>query len=342
MPDEIASLSAHFANAPSIFASSPLYRAFCPVVAGDRTTLALLTDRRAGQQPSYLLFGAVHCLLLGGVRHPLRDFYPSLAGDAALPPEDSGPALLDFCRAHPAELRDLIRTRLVQTNVVKRVFGLRMALATLPPEPVHLVEVGSSAGVHLYADRYRYEIGGRVYGRSDATVSVSTEWRGQGPPPDLDAVPPIASRVGIDLNPVDITDAAERLWLRALVWPEDGHKADLLAAALDGVAKDPPPLLAGDAAEVCRSLSLPRGEPRVVFHSAVRMHVPQKHRAAFDAAIDALGSEGPLYHVWQEPPTAPHTGFRPAPLDAIMCHGPDGRPTPVVRAEGHLEWAAPA
>jgi hypothetical protein len=172
---ETGRLAKHFAAGDSIFVSSPLYRSLCRTVAGEPAVLDLLTQRRAGQQPSFLLFGAVHYLLLSGAAHPLGGYYPSLHGAAAADPSGAGPALLDFCRAYRDEVAELIRTRLVQTNVVKRSAGLRLALWAVGrrcAQPVHLVEVGASAGIHLHVDRYRYLVGGRTFGRRDAAVAI--------------------------------------------------------------------------------------------------------------------------------------------------------------------------
>jgi hypothetical protein len=342
---ETEGLAEYFRRERASFTTSPLYRSLCETVAGDQQVLALLTQRQPGQQAAFLLFGAVHYLLLGGVSHPLRGYCPSLAGPTAADPASAGPVFTDFCRSHEDDLAALIRTRLVQTNVVRRVTGLRLALAAVRSrcgQPVHLIDVGASAGVLLHVDRYRYVIGGQVFGRRDAAVTVETQWRGAGPPPDLDAVPPIASRTGIDLHPVPVTDPAERLWLRALVWPENTGDADLLAAALDGVAADPPAILAGDAADLCPTLdrTLPPDEPRLVFHSATRMHVPLARRAAFDQAIDSLARGGPLYHAWLEPASAPHHGMPDEVAGALAMHGPGDRtPVPLARVGGHLEWA---
>jgi hypothetical protein len=344
---EIEQLAKHFRDSPVIFRTSPLYQALCPVVAGDRQVLTLLMERRRGQEASYLFFGAVHYLLLSGVPHPLRAFYSSLTAGAVASPDLAGPALLDFCRAHESELRELIRTRLVQTNVVKRASGLRAVLCAVKrwhDRPVHLVEIGASAGVHLHFDRYRYAIGDRLFGPPSSPVTIVTQWRGTGPPPDLADPPPIASRVGVDLDPVNAADPRERLWLRALVWPESQEEADLLTAALASVAPDPPVVIAGDAIDVCPALgeSLPAGEPRVVFHAATRMHVPPERRAAFDDAIDSVGRHGPLYHAWQEPPSAQHWGAPAAELGALFMHGPaDHTPVPLFLADGHLDWMAP-
>jgi hypothetical protein len=343
---ETERLAQHFAQAPSIFVTSPLYRSLGPTVARDRPVLELLAKRRPGQQASFLFFGAVHFLLLGGAQHPLAAYYPSLAGPAAADPAGAGPTLRDFCRAYHDELAELIRTRLVQTNVVKRAAALRLALSAVRKRcagPVHLIEVGTSAGIHLYSDRYRYVVGGRTFGMRDAVITIETQWRGLSPPPDLDDVPPIVSRTGVDLHPVRVTDPRERLWLRALVWPENQHEASLLVAALHGVAADPPRIIAGDAIDTCPALGrrLPAGEPRVVFHAATRMHVPPRQRAAFDDAIDSIGQDGPLYHVWLEPASARHHGLADDTDGALALHGPsDRRATALAEVDGHLEWAA--
>lgn len=80
---EIEAIAEHFLNSSVVFDTSPLYQALCPVVAADRDLLELMTRRRPGQQASYLLFGAVHRLLLDGADHRLRAFYPSVADGAA-------------------------------------------------------------------------------------------------------------------------------------------------------------------------------------------------------------------------------------------------------------------
>jgi hypothetical protein len=64
--------------------------------------------------------------------------------------------------------------------------------------------------------------------------------------------------------------------------------------ALELAAADPPPLRAGDVADVLPAIagSLPAGQPRVVFHAATRLHVPAGRRAAFDAPALRLRRPG--------------------------------------------------
>lgn len=295
-------LAGLFAASPLHFAGSPLYSRVGQVVAGDERLLAVAAQARAGQIPSNLLFASVHYLLLRDPAHELAAWYPSLGGTAE---GDPGPAFTAFCLDRRAEIVALMRRRLVQTNVVKRSLVLRAGLAvvaSMTREPVTLVEVGCSAGVHLRFDDYRYDFAGRTWGRASSPVVVSAAWRGETAAPDLDPVPDLADRVGIDLNPIDATDPDERRWLRALVWPENGAHAVLQDAALEAVARNPPRTVAGDAVEVLPQVvaEVPRGAPVVVFHSATRIHVPAGRREAFDAAIADVGRDHALFHLSYE------------------------------------------
>ena len=345
MSADASELAVHFEKSTAVFGTSPLYQELCRIVAAEPSILAKLTHRRAGQQASFLFFAALHDTLLDGADHPLRDYYASLVREPR-DPTDVRVSLLDFIRHHSDRLDELIRTRLVQSNVVRRAAALRYALWAVrrhTDQPIHLVEVGASAGLLLAVARYRYRIGGREFGNPDSTVVIDSEWRGPQPVPDLNDVAPIATRIGLDLHPIDVTDPDDCRWLTALVWPEERSAAALLAAAIAEAANEPPHIVAGDATEQCRRIGqdLPDGEPRLVFHSAVRMHVPAEQRAGFDAAIDTIGEGGPLFHAWVEPPDAPHHPFPVAPENGLMMHGPDdAAPKPLIRVGGHLHWMA--
>lgn len=220
---------------PKEFWSSPLYRRLSSVVAADPFLVGLAANARAGQGPTFAFFGAVHTLLLAGTEHPLADYYPSLRGESALPAPDAGPALTAFAHEHADEIRRLLQARLVQTNHVQRAVGLRLGLAAVAPQvdntPVHLLEIGSSAGLVLRQHAYGYHLGGRSFGDRRSPVQLTTEWRSTAPVPDLDVVPVTASTTGIDLNPMNPADEDDRRWLEALVWPENRQQAELLRTA---------------------------------------------------------------------------------------------------------------
>ena len=332
-PLELAIVAQRFAHTPE-FASSPLYQSLALTVAHTPALLRLAALGRPGQYPTFLFFAAVHALLLACADHPLARFYPSIVGDAALPSDEAGPALLDFCTAFESQLAALIQTRLVQTNVVKRALALRLGLAAVGRRvtaPVHLIEVGASAGLLLRCDRYGYTLGERHFGDPRSPVQITAEWRGDVAVPDLDAVPMLASVTGVDLHPLDARDPADRRWLEALVWPENRHEADLLRRALAVVAADPPPIRAGDAIDVCPALAaeLPPGEPRVVFHAITRLHVPTDRLGAFDAALATLGHNAPLYWLSLEG------------QGELDLRDPSSALTHLARVGPRLEWVAP-
>lgn len=330
------SLADLFAASPRLFASSPLYSRLVQVVAADDRLLAIAGQARAGQLPSNLLLASVHYLLLRDPAHELAAWYPSAGGGTRV--DDPGAAFTAFCLSRRAEIVDLMRHRLVQTNVVKRAAALCVgmaAVAAMTREPVTLIEVGCSAGVHLRFDDYRYELAGRTWGRAASPVVVSTVWRDGAAPPDLGPVPAVTDRVGIDLNPIDVTDPDERLWLRALIWPENTAQAALQDEALRVVAQDPPHTFAGDVVDVLPEVvaDVPRGTPVVVFHAATRLHVPACRAEEFDAAIVGVAREHALFHLSYE--AAPDLDEPAFALELSRGDGPGRR---LAIGDGHGEW----
>ena len=314
-------------------------------MAAEDRLLDLASRGRPGQYPTFLFFGAIHYLLLSGVEHPLAAFFPSVAGSGGAAPADAaGPALVAFCESYGQELAGVISTRLVQTSQVQRALGLRFGLSTIArevPAPVHLIEVGASAGLNLRFDRYGYTVGGRRFGDPASPVQLVADYYGAAALPDLDTLPGIAGVLGVDLNPIDVLDPDARRWLEALVWPENHDQRALLAAALDLAAADPPTIHRGDAIDVLPRIArtLPAGQPRVVFHSATRMHVPADRLEAFDAAIAAVGEDGPLW--WLSVEDAPDPDPRSDPVRhgaALRLRAPDGSRRTLAVVEGHLRW----
>jgi hypothetical protein len=333
-----AALAEMFAASPRHFAGSPLYSRLGLVVAADERLLTIAGQARTGQLPPNLLLASVHYLLLRDPGHELAAWYPSLGEGAAT--GDPGPAFTDFCLGRREEIARLMRHRLVQSNVVKRSAALRVgmaAVAAMTTEPVTLIEVGCSAGVHLRFDDYRYELAGRTWGRASSRVVVSTAWREGEAPADLDRLPVIADRLGIDLDPIDATDPGDRLWLRALIWPENTAQAALQDEALRVVADDPPRTFAGDVVDVLPEVvaRVPRGTPVIVFHSATRLHVPVDRRKAFDAAIAGVAAGHELFHLSYELSYEAPEDFEGFALE--LRRG-DGRTHRLAVGDGHGEW----
>lgn len=186
-------------------------------MAGDRDALGFLADLPAGKRHPTLFLAALR--FLGGVPADSADLREQVASDAD-------------------RLRATMLTRATQTNEPARCAALLPALATIDG-PLALVEVGTSAGLCLYPDRYGYDYDGRPVGPpSPVQLRCTTS----GPVPVPTALPEVVARIGIDLNPLDVTDPDDLAWLRALVWPGpvEAERLQRLDAAAAIAAQEPP------------------------------------------------------------------------------------------------------
>lgn len=243
---------------------SPLYEAIARGVADNREALSFLAtlppDKR---QPN---------LLLASVRHLC-----GLASDC--------PEFLEKLLANRDAVRSVMLTHSTQTNEPARCATLLPVLARLP-QPLALIEVGASAGLCLLADFYAYDYAGHMVGPEGAEMSPPVFRCSTNAATPLPArVPHIVWRAGLDLNPLDATDAAQAGWLETLVWPEQTQRTANLRAALKIAATHRPRIdrgdLRGDGLEhLCRDA--PNGATLVIFHTAVLAYVASRsEREAF-------------------------------------------------------------
>lgn len=212
--------------------------------------------------------------------------------------------------AHWDETLAIILSRRTQTNEAGRCATLLPVLAGLPG-PLALIEVGASAGLCLYPDRYsyRYDTEGGIVELHPASGPSEVVLDCAIPAAAVpDRVPDIAWRAGIDLDPIDPTDPEQAEWLELLVWPEHEHRRERLRAATRLAAHDPAPIVAGDLREQLPALvaQVPEGLTPVVFHSAVMIYLDQAGRDGFRDLVQGLPvrwvmNEAPLlYPDWAE------------------------------------------
>lgn len=197
----------------------------------------------------------------------------------------------NFVLSHAEPLVAECTVRSLQTNEPLRLAALLPALSEIEG-PIALLEVGASAGLCLYPDRYSYRYltaDGAVrlaLDPRDGPSEVVLESRVTGPMPAL-RLPDVVWRAGIDLAPLDAANAADRQWLRGLVWPGETGRESRMEAALDIAAADPPLLLAGDAAHRLDELVAlaPEDATLVITTPGVLVHVPRPAREALVARI---------------------------------------------------------
>ncbi len=285
-PDEVRDFGRHFA-------SSPLYSHLIPYIAREPSLMETL-NRIAHVPQVNLLLGAVHYLLLGGRRDvTLARFYATLSVDPEAP-VSAGRPFADFVMAHADEIVELGSTRYTQTNEVRRCTTLLPGIAAaVGGRRFHLVDVGTSAGLTLAFDRYRYQYDGVSWGSGD--LMLGCELRGGRP--HLPERFEVMSRHGLDLNIVDPTDPDDRRWLQALVWPEHRARFLRLERALEIAAGVPLNQIEGDALETLPQVldALPPGDEVVVMHSFALNQFAPSDRERLAVILDN-GRTGRLLH----------------------------------------------
>jgi hypothetical protein len=148
------------------------------------------------------------------------------------------------------------------------------------------VDIGASAGLNLFWDHYGYKYGDRHEGGDrNSPVQIECALRGPNIPPLPTNLPPVAARVGIDLNPLDVRIEEDALWLRALVWPEHEKRAELLRNAITIVRQESVKLLAGDGVTLLAEVmqSAPRNSVLCLMRIFTRIN--QEARQRWNAQI---------------------------------------------------------
>lgn len=298
---------------------SPTYEVLCSGVAGDPQILARL-DRlpEPKRQPN---------LLLATVRY--------LGG-----PVGSWPAFRDFVLDRWDDVAATMLARRTQTNEARRCTALLPVLAGLP-QPLALLEVGASAGLCLYPDRwsYRYDTESGVHRVGDGPQLRCTA---SGPVPLPERVPEVVWRGGLDLDPLDVADDDDVRWLESLIWPEESERFGILREAVAIARADPPRIVRGDLTAELATLAAeaPWEATLVVFHTAVLAYVDEPGRAAFGTAVDALRQTArPTCWLASEAPgVLPGTeGLRDERRRFLLCRDRE----PIAYAGGHgdtLDW----
>lgn len=282
---------------------SPLYEQLALRLAVDEDLLRLAVQAPPGQPVPNLLFGAVHYLLYQQPATPLARYYTSLTA-APLPAQEAYPYFRDFCLARQAEIVGLLRTRRVQTNEVRRCACLMPAFCRVAALagglPLALVEIGTSAGLNLFWDHYyyTYETGERA-GDPTAPVEIRSTFRGDKRPQLPATLPTVQTRIGIDLNVIDVRNTADTLWLKALIWPEHHERTALLTQAMAIVQQQPPTLLTDDGVALLPDIlaQLPPNMAGCVFHTYTLNQIPVEARLRLTDLLIQFSQQRPIYRV---------------------------------------------
>lgn len=227
-----------------------------------------------------------------------------------------------------------------QTNETARASALLpgfLAVARRAGLPLELAEIGSSAGLNLFFDRFRYRFGDVEWGDPAYPTIMAPEMRGAAP--DLSGEIRIADRRGNDIAPLAIGNPVDRLRLRAYVWPDQPERLARLDAAIAAARAGSFVMEKADAAKfVLERLKARKPDACfVLFHSVVWQYLPESTKAEIESAMEAAGKAAT--------PNSPMAWLRLEGLggaDAFatlqLRYWPGGETETFARADFHVRW----
>lgn len=277
---------------------SPLYALLLTDAARDVESAGICWEVLEGREPTpygaddalpLRFMGAVHRLVLEGQAPALAPYYASVGGD----PCRNGvrDAFRETVAANRLELRGLI-DRPVQTNEVGRSAVLApsfLLVSRLTALPLRLLEIGSSAGLNLRWDHYRYESPGLNWGPPASPVRFDDAYVEGRPPFEVPAR--VAERCGCDLAPLDPQSHHDQLTLMSYVWSDQVERAEALRGSFEIAKSVPAVVQRADAVEwaTAKLETLRPGVATVLFHSFFIQYISAAQRTRLKEIIHMAG-----------------------------------------------------
>jgi hypothetical protein len=229
------------------------------------------------------LCGALHALCLGGNADLAALYPPNNPSDAAFTK-----GIRDVIRTQSDAIDTWIDTP-PQTNEVRRSATLIAAAHWLNSRfdlPFRLSELGASAGLNLHFDRYALSIGKTILGPAGSALTLTPDWTGPLPP-----MPPpqIAQRRGVDIHPLDMAQADDRLRLRAYLWPDQPNRLAPTNAAI--TLAEPAPDKGDAITWLAPRLAPMAGQLHLIYTTIAWQYFPAANQAQGTELIQQAGAQ---------------------------------------------------
>ncbi|MGA4837760.1 DUF2332 domain-containing protein [Streptomyces sp. G45] len=302
--------------------ASPLHRRVATALSRSPEALRAIESAPARKRHPAVILAALHDLALAGRAPALAAAYAAEDGDAA------ADAAVDTLRRMADSVVAVAVRRTPRPGEAGRCAVLYPAVAEAArragADAIGLIDVGCSTGLNLTVDRVGIAYGdGRVLGDPSSPVQLTASVVGDRPVPAA-ALPEVVARVGVDRDPVDVTDAGDVRWLRACLPPDDRERGARLRAELALAAADPPLLLRGDPVEVLPEAfaRVPAGALPVVTTTWALSRFPLEDRLRFLHRLDEAAAVRAVAWVSVEgvgvAPSVPTLGDRHASGHSII------------------------
>ena len=241
--------------------ASPLYMRVALALSESDEALRAIESAPARKRNPAVILAALHDLALAGRAPALADAYAEAEAEADAGDGDgdddvdgAAGAAIDTLVRMTGAVVDLAVRRTIRADETGRYAVLYPAIAEAARRAganvVGLIDAGCSAGLNLNVDRVGITYSnGPSLGDPSSPVQVRSRIAHDRPVPTR-ALPEVVARIGVDLDPIDVTDADAARWLRACLPPDQPERIARLDAELALAATAPPLLLSGDAAEL--------------------------------------------------------------------------------------------
>lgn len=316
--------------------SSPLYYHLSLAIADDAEILKIAGYANAGQPVPNLLFAAVQYTLLADSNHRLSHYYATCCTETSNPAE-AWPVFKEYVQSRREVLIELLQTRFVQTNEVRRCAYLLPAFLWATRyfhcQSLALIEIGCSAGLNLLWDQYQYTYGdSETFGDSTSPVLITSSFRGETPSILREPLPQISHRIGVDLNVIDTTIPEESAWLRALIWPENLERRRLFDAVDRRRTEFPLDLRSRDGFKMINTIAdeIPEETLIGVYHTHVANQITKSAQEEFLNAIELLGQQRDIIHIYNN--------IHQSHLHLTAYRGGALIDFPLANTDGHGRW----
>lgn len=343
---------AHFREQAGFCAAlgSPFMEALCLAMANDISEsgpVAGLVDGWPGNPRrdalSLRIAGYLHYCVLSGAAPQLASVYPATNPNWTM--QQVWPVARAFLEANAQDAAGFMAAP-PQTNETRRAIALLpgfLKTASLYPGPMHLLELGASAGLNQNWDRFTYKTS-RWELTGDPSIEIDTDW--SGPPPDhLDMTFNIVSRAACDQSPIDVNEPDASLRLASYIWPDQPERLKRLDAAMELARRTRIQIDKADAVEwlAAKLAARPEEGVTVVYHSVFLQYPPAEVRRAL---LDMLEEEGaaatferPLAWLCFEPGAffqgPDQVGINPNDFVTYLRVWPDNETFRLARSDGH-------
>lgn len=288
------------------------------------------------------LAGSLHHAVLSGASPALAAIYPARQPDWDM--DQVWPLARAWLEQNVAWVRAFLQSP-PQTNETRRSIILLpgfLKLAARFKQPLHLLELGASAGLNQNWDRFNYQT--ESWQRAgDSGVTIRTDWRGEVPE-HLDVDIDVATRQACDLKPVDLSDPDQALRLKCYTWPDQNERLQRLDAAIRLAQESQTRVDQGDALTWLQDklANRPKTGMTVVYHSVFLIYPPREVIAAIMDTIRAAGEtatqQAPLAWLSYES-EALFGGDRQSPkMRARLETWPGGEIETYAESDGHVTY----